>query len=100
MLLCSELVQGDIVLDVFGDERAVLRRYGLESTAVEKGIGRQIGEVPALNDVAYAVAGDVGLEVVLDGRDGLGLRRLGVGDELGELFFQQFILGLEARDED
>ena len=31
--------------------------------------------------------------------NGLGLLRLVVGDELGELLFQQFILGLEARDE-
>ena len=53
----------------------------------------------ALDDVAHLVAGDVGLEVGLDGRDGLGLFGLGVGDELGELLFQQFVLGLEARDE-
>src|SRR6266851_1672175 len=34
-----------------------------------------------------------------DGGDGGGLFRLVVGDELGELLFQQLILGLEARDE-
>ena len=48
---------------------------------------------------ADLVAGDVGLEVGLDGRDGLGFLGLVVGDELGELLFQQFVLGLEARDE-
>src|SRR3990167_2749593 len=99
MLLCSELVQGDIVLDVFGDERAVLRWHGLEVAVIEKRIGCEILIVLALDDVAHAAAGDVGLEVGLYGRDGRGLFGLGVGDELGELLFQQFILGLEARDE-
>ncbi len=52
-----------------------------------------------INDVAHAPAGDVGLEVVLDRRDGR--RRLGhvVSNELGELLFQQLVLALEARDE-
>src|SRR5450759_1551080 len=69
----SELVQGDVVLDVFGDEQAVLLRHGPEVTGGEHRIGRQIGELPALDDVAYAAAGDVGLEVGLDGRNGGGL---------------------------
>jgi len=42
---------------------------------------------------------DVSLEVGLDGRDGGSFFGLVVGDELGELLFQQLILGLEARDE-
>ena len=74
-------------------------RHGLEVAGGEDRIGGQIGELPALDDVADLVAGDVGLEVGLDGRNGLGLFGLVVGDELGELLFQQFILGLEARDE-
>src|SRR3990172_11623014 len=89
----GELVQGDVVLDVFGDEHAVLLRHGSEVTGGEHGIGRQIGELPALDDVAYAAAGHVGLEVGLDGRNGGGLLRFVVGDELGELLFEQFILG-------
>ena len=34
--LGGELVQGDVVLDVFGDERAVLRRHGLEVAGGER----------------------------------------------------------------
>ena len=67
---------------------------------VEKdGIGGQIGELRFVDDVADLVAGDVGLEVGLDRRDGLGFFGLVVGDELGELLLQQLILGFEARDE-
>src|ERR1035437_1823523 len=95
----GELVQGNVVLDVFGDERAVLGRHGLEVTGGELRIGRQIGELPGFDDVADPAAGDVGLEVGLDGRDGGRLFGLAVGDELGELLFQQLVLGLEARDE-
>ena len=65
----------------------------------EERVGGQIGEVFAVDDVAHPVAGDVGLEVGLDGRDGRGWLGHAVGDELGELFLQQLILGLEARDE-
>src|SRR3990172_6765603 len=95
----GELVQGDVVLDVFRDEQAVLLRHGSEVSGGERRIGRQIGELPALDDVADSAAGNVGLEVGLDGRDGGGLFGLGIGDELGELLFQQFVLGLEAWDE-
>jgi len=49
--------------------------------------------------MADLIAGDIGLEVGLDGRDGLSLFGLVVGDELGELLFQQFVLGLKARDQ-
>src|ERR1700675_3448376 len=64
--LCDELVQGDVVLDVFRDERAVLLWHGAEVSGGKDRVGGQIGEVPALDDVAYLVAGDVGLEVGLD----------------------------------
>ena len=74
-------------------------RHGPEVAGGKDRVGGQVGELPALDDVAHLVAGDVGLEVGLDGRDGLGLFGLGIGDELGELLFQQFVLGLEARDE-
>ena len=53
----------------------------------------------ALDDVANLIVGDVGLEIALDSRDGLGLFGFGIGDKLGELFFQQFILGLEPWDQ-
>src|SRR6266704_853735 len=94
----GELVQGDVILDVLGHERAVLRRHGLEVLGREHRIGRKIGELAVVDDVANPAAGDVGLEVGLDGRNGGGLLRLVVGDELGELLFQQFILGFESWD--
>ena len=81
----SKLIQGHVVLNVIGNEGAVLRRYGLESTAVEKGIGRQIGKVLALDNVAHLIAGDVSLEKIFDDRDGGGLCGLGVGNKLGKL---------------
>src|SRR5437016_2395599 len=95
----GELIQGDVVLDVFRNKGAVLLRYGAEIACGEDRVGGQIGELAALDDMAYLVAGDVGLEEGLDGRDGLGLFGLGIGDELGELLFQQFVLRLEARDQ-
>jgi len=98
-ILCRELVQGDVVLDVFWNQGAVLRRHGAEVAGGKDRVGGQISEVLALDNVAHLIAGDVGLEECLDGRDGSGLFGLGVGDELGELFLQQLILGLEAWDE-
>src|SRR5712692_7534257 len=92
--LCGELIQGDIVLDVFGNQGAVLLRYGAKIADGKDRVGGQIGELAALDDVAHVVAGDVGLEGGLDGRDGLGLFGLGIGDELGELLFQKFVFGL------
>ena len=71
----------------------------LKSRVENVGIGRKIGELPALDDVADLIAGDVGLEIVLDRRNGVGFVGLVVGHELGELLFQQLILRLEARDE-
>src|SRR5262245_58968351 len=95
----GELVQGDIVLDILRDERSVLLRYGAKIAGGKDRVGGQVGEVAALDDVAHLIAGDIGLEEGLDGGDGRGLCGLGIGDELGELLFQQFVLGLEARDE-
>src|SRR3990172_482440 len=63
---CGELVQGNVILDIFGDERAVLLRHGLEVTGGEHRIGRQISKLAAVDDVADSAAGDVGLEVGLD----------------------------------
>src|SRR3972149_5322662 len=65
--LGGKLVQGDVVLDVLGHERAVLLRHGLEVAGREHRIGRQIGEPAAVDDVAHPATGDVGLEVGLDG---------------------------------
>src|SRR6266852_1794852 len=64
----GELVQGDVILDVFRDEGAVLRRHGAEVAGGEDWVGGQVGEVPAFDDSAYLVAGDVGLEEGLKGR--------------------------------
>src|SRR3972149_1414390 len=86
--LCGELVQGDVIFDVFGNQGAVLFRHGAEVPGGKEWVGGQIGEVAALDDVAHLVAGDIGLEEGLDGGDGPGLFGLGVGDELGELLFQ------------
>src|SRR5271157_5004 len=95
----DELVQGDVVLDVFGDEHAILLRHRSEVAGGEHRIGRKIGELPALDDVTDSPTCDVGFKVALDGRDGGGLFGLVISDKLGELFFEQLILGLEARDE-
>jgi hypothetical protein len=73
--------------------------YGAEVAGREDGVGGQVGELAMVDDVAHAAAGDVGLEVVLDRRDGRWRLGHAVGDELGELLFEQFVLGLEARDE-
>src|ERR1017187_8072507 len=81
----GELVQGNVVLHVFGDESAILRRHCLEVRRGKHGVGGQVGELPGVDNVADAAAGDVGLEVSLDGRDGGRLFGLAVGDELGEL---------------
>ena len=51
-----------------------------------------------LDAVSYIGVSDIGLKVVLDSRDGLGLFGLVIGDEFGELLFQQFVFGLEMRD--
>src|SRR5450830_1008621 len=99
LLLDGELIQGHVVFDVIGYERAILGRHGAEVAGGKVGVGGQVGVAAALDDVTHLVAGEVGLEVGLDGGDGLSLIRLDIGDELGELLFQQFILGLEARDE-
>src|ERR1017187_9250195 len=97
--LRGELIQRDVILDIFGYENAVLRGHSFEVGRGEGWVGGQIGELPSVDDVADAVAGDVGLEVGLDGGDGLGLFGLAVGDELGELLFEQLVLGLEAGNE-
>ena len=44
-------------------------------------MGRKHGEILAIDDIAHLVAGDICLEVGLDGRDGGGLFGLAVGDE-------------------
>ncbi len=82
------MIQGDVVLDVFRDEHAVLLRHGPEVTGGEHWVGRQFCELLAFDDVAHSAAGDVRLEVGLDGRDGGCLFGFVVGDELGELLFQ------------
>src|SRR5512141_480886 len=51
--LCSELVQGDIVLDVVRDDGAVPRWHGAEVPGGKRRIGGQIGELAALDDVAH-----------------------------------------------
>src|ERR1035437_8506847 len=64
----GELIQGDVVLDVFRDEHAVPLRDGPEVTGREHRIGREVGELLALDDVADSTAGNVSLEVGLYGR--------------------------------
>src|ERR1700704_548748 len=86
----GKLVQGNIVLDVFRDEHAILLRHSSKIARGKRRIGRQVGELLALDDVAYAPAGKVGLEVGLDSRDSSGFFGFVVGDKLGELLFQQF----------
>ena len=61
-VLSREQVQRNVVLDVFRNQRAVLRRYGAEAVGGKDRVGGQVGEMLALDDVAYLVAGDVGLE--------------------------------------
>jgi len=90
------LIETDVILDVFRDERAVSGRHGAEVAGGEDGVGGQIGELAGLDDVADLVAGDVGLEEGLDGGDRRGLIGLAVGDELGEFLLQQLVFGLKA----
>src|SRR5437879_1405452 len=49
----GELIQGDVVLDVFGNQGAVLRRYGAKIACGEDRVGGQIGELAALDDMAH-----------------------------------------------
>src|SRR5260221_10428156 len=49
----SELVQGDVVLDILGHERAIPLRNGLEVDSRQNGVGCQVGEPPAFDDVAH-----------------------------------------------
>ena len=88
----------NVVVDVLGNDDAVFRGHGFEVLRGEDGIRGEVGEFLFVDDLADAAIGDVGLEVSLDRRDGLGFVRLVVGDELGELLLQQFILGFEARE--
>src|SRR3990172_8512085 len=97
--LGGKLIQGDVILDIFRDSRAVLRWHCAKVAGRKDRVRGQIGELAGLNDVADLLAGYIGLEEGLDRRDGLGLLGFGVGDELGKLLFQQFVLGLEAWDE-
>jgi len=95
----DELVEGNVVLNVFGNEGAILLRDSFKIAGREDGVGGEVGEVAGLDDVAHLIAGDVGLEVGLERGNGLGFVGFVVGDELGELLFKEFILGFEARDE-
>ena len=52
-----------------------------------------------LDDVTNLVAGGISLEIVFDGRNGLGFVGLVVSDKFRELLFQEIIPGLEARNE-
>ena len=98
-LLRDELVQGDVILDILGNERPVFPRYGAVVPDGEDGVGRQVGKLSGIDDVTDEVAGDVGLEVGLDGRDGPDLFGLVIGHELVEFLFQQLVPGLEAGDQ-
>ncbi len=93
----GELIEGDVVFDVFGNDGAVLIGDGLEVAEGEAGVGVESGEVFGFDDVAHMVAGGVGLEEILDGREGFG--GLTVGDELGEFLLEEFVFVFEARDE-
>ena len=79
--LSSELVQGNVVLDVFRDELPVFRGHGLKFPRREDRVRGQIGQMAGLNDVPDLVTGGVSLEVSLDGRNSLGLIRLVVSDK-------------------
>ena len=63
------------------------------------GVGGQLGEIPGIDDVPDLVARHVSFEIGFDGRHGQGLRQLLIGDEFVEFLFQQFVPGLETRDE-
>ncbi len=67
--LRDKLVKRHVVLDIFRDQVAIIRWHGLEVAGGEGGVRREFGELLALYDVTHAVAGDVGLEVVLDRRE-------------------------------
>ena len=51
-------------------------------------MSREHREVLAIDGMPYLIAGGIGLEKGLDGRDGSGLFGLSVGDEFQELLFQ------------
>ena len=93
------MVQGDVVLDVFRDERAVFPWDGAKVFGGENGIRGEVDQLVGVDDVANLVTGGVGLEVGLQRWNGLGLVGLVVGDELGELLFEQVVLRFEAWDE-
>ena len=97
--LGGELVQGDVILDILGNQGLELLRNGMKVPEGKDGVGGQLGEIPGIDDVPDLVARHVSLEIGFDGRHGLGLRQLLIGDEFVEFLFQQFVPGLETRDE-
>ena len=95
----GKLVQGDVVLDVVGNELAVFRGDGAKVFGGENGIRGEVGQLAGVDDVANLVTGGVGLEVGFQRGNGFGFVGLVVGDELEELLFEQVVLRFEARDE-
>ena len=79
-----------------GTSRRKRSGTALKSASRERRVGREVGVLAALDDVTHAVAGHVGLEEGLDGGDRLRLLGHVLGDELGELLFQQLVLALEG----
>lgn len=62
--LCGKLVQGNIVLDVFRDKCAVLRRYSAEVSGGKDRVGSQVGKVFALDDMAHLLADVASLSAI------------------------------------
>ncbi len=97
--LRDKLIQGNVVLDVFRNELPVFRGNGFEVGRGEGGGGVERGESFRLDDVPDLAVGDVGFEEIFERREVFRFLGFVIGDEFRELFFEQLVLRLEARDE-
>ena len=98
-LLSSKLVQRHVILDILGNKPAVRLRHRTKVAGGKSRVGRQCSKASILNDVSGLAAGQIRLEVRPNRRDGLGLVGLVIGDEFGELLFEQLVPRLKTRNE-
>ena len=65
------MIERHVIPDVLGNEAAILLGHSLEVLHVETRVAGEVGVFLTFNDLAYALTGGIGFEVVFDGRYGL-----------------------------
>src|SRR5690606_38510352 len=74
-----ELIQGQVVFDVLGEALAPLCWHCLEICHAKGRIDVQLGEALVLDDIAQAIVGDIGIEVIFECDDSIGVLRKFLG---------------------